>query len=156
MQLMEQGGIRLITLPQRVDVTSAPELEKLCNDLINNGCFKIVCDFSHTEYVSSSGLRVFLSGLKRTVKAGGGLSLCCLNPGIMEIFEMTGLADLFGVHASSTEAVAALSGDLASANAGSTEKEPEPATQIPIEKSIKDIARAYSTPIRPTVMDEKA
>ena len=103
MQVKELDGIHVIELAGRVDVTSSPELEILCNGLLDDRQYKIVCDFSHTEYVSSMGLRVFLSTLKRIRKVDGNLVLCCLKPGVMEIFDMTGLTSLFSVF-DSTEA----------------------------------------------------
>ena len=156
MQLRELNSIRVITLPQRVDVTSAPELEELCNNLINNGHHKIVCDFSHTEYVSSIGLRVFLSSLKRTVKAGGGLALCCLNPGIMEIFDMTGMTSLFPVHDSITDGLADFRSEAAPATTDPTNTERSSAdVEITIEKKPGDIVQAYSRSARQGTMDEK-
>ena len=107
MQVKELSGIQLIELPARVDVSSAPLLEDLCQGLLESGQFKIICDFSRNEYVSSAGLRVFLSTLKRTRKSGGDAVLCCLKPGILEIFDMTGFTSLFKI-VDSIEAALAL------------------------------------------------
>ena len=156
MQLRELNGIRIITLPQRVDVTSATELEELCNSLINNSHCKIVCDFSGTEYVSSIGLRVFLSALKRTVKAGGGLALCCLNPGILEIFDMTGLTSLFPVHDSITDSLAEFGTETAPAAVDQPRTEKSAAdVEITIEKKPEDMVQAYLRSARQGSMDEK-
>lgn len=97
MQVNEREGVQIIGLPARVDVTSSPLLEELCHGLLESGNFKIICDFSANEYVSSAGLRVFLSTLKRARKAGGDVVLFCLKPGILEIFDMTGFTSLFKI-----------------------------------------------------------
>ena len=55
MQLTEQDGIQRIEIAGRVDVTSAPALEQICNQLLDAGHNKIICDFGRNEYVSSAG-----------------------------------------------------------------------------------------------------
>ena len=165
MQVTEQDGIYRIELPARVDVASSPELETLCNSLLDGGHPQLICDFSSTEYVSSIGLRVFLSTLKRTVKVGGKLVLCRLKPGIMEIFDMTGLTGLFSIFDSLEAALAS----FPAASSPQTEPSPPPEVkeiisptkhtdieEIVFEKPPQEVTRAYVTIPQKVQMDEKA
>ena len=145
----------VIELANRIDVSSSPELEKLFGQLLDNGQDAILCDFSKTEYISSMGLRVFLSTLKRTVKAGGQLSLCCLNPGVMEIFDMTGLTGLFQIFDTSAAALAAFPARASQNNAASLRKDEGNYPGIMIDRPPQEVALAYSVKPKQICMDEK-
>jgi len=153
MQARELDGVHVIELAGRIDVTSSPELEKLCNSLMDAGQYKIICDFSNNAYVSSMGLRVFLSALKRTTKSGGKLVLCCLKPGIMEIFDMTGLAGLFSIF-DSTEM--ALDSFRWASSRNHEDKGEKKHGEIVIDKPPKDATLAYVITPKQGRMDEKA
>lgn len=155
MQIKEQDGKHIIELSGRIDTTSSPELEKLCNILLDGGQYKIICDFSNNEYVSSMGLRVFLSTLKRTRKNGGDLVLCCLKPGIMEIFDMTGLTGLFPIFDSTQAAIAFFPAESTRNHEGKDAKKSGEIEEIIIEKKPKDIALAYLSTLKQGRMDEK-
>lgn len=145
MQLNEQAGVQIIGLTVRVDVISAPELEQLCNNLLDGGKFRIICDFCRTEYVSSAGLRVFLSTLKRTRKAGGDVVLCCLKPGILEIFDMTGFTGLFTIVDSPAAALAVFHSKALPDQVEQDERQQADIEAIRIAKQAKEATLAYET-----------
>ena len=155
MQIKKLDNICVVELANRIDVSSSPELEKVFNQLLDQGHDAILCDFSQTEYISSMGLRVFLSTLKRTVKTGGQLSLCCLNPGVMEIFDMTGLTGLFQIFESTATALAAFPARASQENEAPLSKEEEDHPGIMIEKPPQEVALAYSIKPKQICMDEK-
>jgi len=49
------------------------------------------------NYISSSGLRVFLVIQKKMVALKGQFKLCNLQPGIKEIFDISGFSSIFSV-----------------------------------------------------------
>ena len=155
MQVKEQDNICVVELADRIDVSSSPELQQLFRQLLDNGQDAILCDFSKTEYISSMGQRVFLSTLKRTVKAGGQLSLCCLNPGVMEIFDMTGLTGLFQIFDTSAAALAAFPARASQNNAASLRKDEGNYPGIMIDRPPQEVALAYSVKPKQICMDEK-
>ena len=155
MQLMEMDGIHRIEIAGRVDVNSAPALEQLCNQLLDGGHNRIICDFFRNEYVSSAGLRVFLSGLKRCRKSGGNMVLCRLKPGILEIFDMTGFTSLFPLF-DSLEAAHDFFRVSSSKPELKTVSRPDEVGEILIEKPTKEAAQAYAAAARQIRMDEKA
>ena len=79
----------------RLDTTTAPELEAAID-----GCAasikELVLDCSALEYVSSDGLRVILKAQK-LMNAQGNMKLTHVNETIMEVFDITGFADILTI-----------------------------------------------------------
>ena len=76
----------------RLDTTTAPELEKVINDegeVLKN----LVLDFNGVNYISSAGLRVLLTAQKK-MNVQGSMELIDVSEEVMDIFEMTGFADI--------------------------------------------------------------
>ena len=84
------NGILNVALDGRLDTTTAPELENfICNNYDGTG--SIVIDCEKLSYISSAGLRVLLAAQKKTKGAMKLTNVCEL---VMEVFEMTGFADI--------------------------------------------------------------
>ena len=82
----------IIELVGRLDTTTAPALDKTINTDIE-GTTNLVLDLKHLEYISSAGLRVLLSAQKKMQKLGS-MKVRNVCPEVMEVFEMTGFADI--------------------------------------------------------------
>ena len=79
----------------RLDTTTAPELEATVDGCIA-GLKDLVMDCSELEYVSSAGLRVILKAQK-LMNAQGTMKVMNVNETIMEVFEITGFADILNI-----------------------------------------------------------
>ena len=79
-----------ISLDGRLDTVTAPELEAFLNENLD-GASALNIDCANLAYVSSAGLRVLLAAQK---KMKGGLKLTNVCELVMEVFEMTGFADI--------------------------------------------------------------
>jgi anti-anti-sigma factor len=108
MEVETVGEVTVVTLPTRVDTTSAGGVESEFRGLLEQGSRKLVADFSATEYVSSAGLRVFLSVLKALEKDGGTMVLCAMQPFVADVFEISGFSGLFTICTTREEALAAV------------------------------------------------
>ncbi|HWR39236.1 MAG TPA: STAS domain-containing protein [Patescibacteria group bacterium] len=97
MESKRLGAVCVLQILTKVDGNSSREVEVEISRIWEEGNRKLICDLSQTEYISSAGLRVFLSALKRSQKAGGQMILCGLKPGILEIFNMAGFTGLFQI-----------------------------------------------------------
>ena len=79
----------------RLDTSTAPELEATID-----GCVaeikELELDCSALEYVSSAGLRVILKAQK-LMNAQGSMKLTGVNETIMEVFDITGFADILTI-----------------------------------------------------------
>ena len=82
----------VIEVAGRLDTISAPMLEKSINEDIGD-TKKLVLDLKGVEYISSAGLRVLLSSQKKMQKIGSMKVINVCNE-VMEVFEMTGFADI--------------------------------------------------------------
>ena len=84
-----------IKVEGRLDTTTAPDLEAEIKASID-GVTELTMDFSDLEYISSAGLRVLLSAQKIMNKQGS-MKVCGVNETIMEIFDVTGFADILTI-----------------------------------------------------------
>ena len=82
-----------IKLVGRLDTTTAPTLDKTINEDIAGGTKKLVLDVKELEYISSAGLRVLLGAQKKMQKIGS-MKVTNVREEVMEVFEMTGFADI--------------------------------------------------------------
>ena len=82
----------VIEIGGRLDTTTAPALDKtISEDIADNQ--NLIIDFKKLEYISSAGLRVLLSAQKKLQK-NGSMVVKNVCEEVMEIFEMTGFADI--------------------------------------------------------------
>jgi anti-sigma B factor antagonist len=79
-----------VALDGRLDTITAPELESFLGANYD-GTGAIVIDCEKLTYISSAGLRVLLATQKKTKGAMKLINVCEL---VMEVFEMTGFADI--------------------------------------------------------------
>ncbi len=84
-----------IVLVGRLDTTTAPALDKTINNDIE-GTKNLVLDFKSLEYISSAGLRVLLGAQKKMQKIGS-MKVTNVCEAVMEVFEMTGFADILEI-----------------------------------------------------------
>ncbi len=93
----KSGDVNILGLTGRLDAYSAAEVEKKLDSVIESGCVKMVLNLEGLEYISSSGLRVFLSQLKKVRKQQGDIKLACMKPNIREVFDIAGFTQLFNI-----------------------------------------------------------
>ena len=79
----------------RLDTITAPALDKTINE--NLGEIKsLILDCKNLEYISSAGLRVLLSTQKK-LQQKGTMKLKNVREEVMEVFEITGFADILTI-----------------------------------------------------------
>jgi len=84
-----------LCLEGRLDSNSAPELDtQLRTDL--DGVGRFVLNLAELNYLSSAGLRVILAAQKQMNKQGE-MVVTGVNETIMEIFTVTGFADILTI-----------------------------------------------------------
>jgi anti-sigma B factor antagonist len=102
----EQDGITIVELEGRLDTNTAPDAEQALVELVESGAAKVLLNFEKLDFVSSAGLRVVLATAKKMKASGGQLQVCSLNEIVAEVFEISGFAMLFKIHASLDDALA--------------------------------------------------
>lgn len=86
---------KTISVEGRLDASTAPELECVVHSDLG-GVTSLVLDLELLEYLSSAGLRVILMAQK-IMNAQGEMVVRNVNATIMEIFDMTGFADILHI-----------------------------------------------------------
>ncbi len=89
-----EGDLLTVALEGRLDTTTAPDLAAELENL--DGVKSLVFDFANLEYVSSAGLRVILA-TQKTMNRQGSMEITNVNETIMEVFEITGFADILTI-----------------------------------------------------------
>ena len=82
----------VIEIVGRLDTVTAPALDKTINEDIGE-TKNLVLDVKGMEYISSAGLRVLLAAQKKMQKIGS-MKVINVCEAVMEVFEMTGFADI--------------------------------------------------------------
>lgn len=91
----------------RVDSSVAKQLEEKVRGVIARDS-RIIVDLSAMDYVSSAGLRSFLTLAKGARANSQRLALCALQQEIVEIFDLGGIKELFEIYDSVDTAAARL------------------------------------------------
>lgn len=84
-----------LSLGGRLDTTTAPEFEAAVKALPED-ITALVIDMEALDYISSAGLRVLLVAQK-TMNKKGSMKVTHINETVMEIFEVTGFADILTI-----------------------------------------------------------
>ena len=91
-EIKRSADATVIELVGRLDTTTAPALDKTIAEDIGD-TKNLVLNIKGLEYISSAGLRVLLSAQKKMQKIGS-MKVTNVCEAVMEVFEMTGFADI--------------------------------------------------------------
>lgn len=86
-----------LTLSDRLDTTTAPKLEEVLNEQLDEGISKLIFDVENLEYLSSAGLRILLDAYKKLKKREGTMIIRNVNDEIMQVFKITGFSDFLTI-----------------------------------------------------------
>ncbi|MGX8713347.1 MAG: STAS domain-containing protein [bacterium] len=93
--IKEQNGELVAIFEGRLDTAVSMQTEKELAPLANCEGKNIVLDCNALEYISSSGLRIFLGLLKVAKSKGSRVFITGMNADINKVFAMTGFTNLF-------------------------------------------------------------
>ena len=93
----EQDGAYLANVSGRLDTPAAVKAQQEIAPLLENADKEITLDCKDLEYISSSGLRLFLTIRKDTAAKGGKVVIEHINDEIKKVFMMTGFFNLFEI-----------------------------------------------------------
>jgi anti-sigma B factor antagonist len=101
------GGTTTLRISGRVDGSVSKLLQERVQDIVSRD-ENVIVDLGGMSYVSSAGLRSFIMLAKHAKARQKTIALVALQDEVTEIFEISGLLDLFQVHGTMDDAVAAL------------------------------------------------
>ncbi len=96
--IKENGGSVLATLNGRLDTAAAADVAGNFEELQTMADKEIKLDCTGLEYISSSGLRLFISLRKASAAKGGTVIIQHINDSIRNVFTMTGFYRLFTIN----------------------------------------------------------
>jgi anti-sigma B factor antagonist len=91
----EENGNFVMYFEGRLDTAAAPNVEQEMKVLYESEGHDIILDCTQLDYISSSGLRLFLSLLKIAKPKGSHVFITGLNDDLRQVFAMTGFINLF-------------------------------------------------------------
>jgi anti-anti-sigma factor len=99
------GIFSVLKIKGRIDTIHSTDLEAEVNRIFDSGEKNLIFNCNEMNYISSSGLRVFLVVQKKAISLQGKLNLCNMQPAIKEIFVISGFSNLFRIFDTQEEAL---------------------------------------------------
>ena len=95
--ISKQNGEVTARLIGRLDTPASQDIAPEVNELIAEAGNTIILDCSEMNYISSSGLRIFLTLRKSAADKGGKIIVRDITDNIRSVFMMTGFLSLFEI-----------------------------------------------------------
>ncbi len=102
------GGVAVYRIIGRIDALTSRDLELAVGSAIRDGTSRIIFDMRGVDFISSAGLRVILVTAKNATAATGGLAIFGVQPGVNEVFEISGVNAIIPIASDEAEARAKL------------------------------------------------
>lgn len=87
----------VVKISGRWDTTRVNEYGKELEQILENAATTIIFECESLDYISSSGLRIFLQAQKKISSRGASLEIHHLKPEIKEVFRITGFTSIFNI-----------------------------------------------------------
>ena len=98
--LRERDGSTLVLLRGRLNIDSSPGLrDRLLDILRRRASEAVIVDLADVSYIDAAGMATLVEGLKIARNRQGTLCLQGLQDRVLQLFELTGLLDLFETNA---------------------------------------------------------
>ena len=97
LSIQNNGNVVLAEFIGRLDTVGANEIAPRIEALKAEAAKTLVLDCSQMDYISSAGIRFFMTLRKASAVKGGKIILTGLSEYVSDIFRMVGLLDLFEV-----------------------------------------------------------
>lgn len=96
--ITKEDNATVAKLVGRLDTAVSQDVAKALEPLADAADGTIIIDCSELSYISSSGLRIFLTIRKESAAKGGHVIVRSLPDSIRQVFMMTGFLNLFEIH----------------------------------------------------------
>ena len=104
-----EKGVIVISLNDRLDARSAADVQRQIDEIVANNHGSVLLDCGNTVYVSSAGLRVFISTSKWLKLRQRKMAICCLRESVLEVFGISGFTSIFDIFSTREEGLAKIS-----------------------------------------------
>lgn len=105
-KVIDQGDIKIIKISGKITIGEGDvQLREVINDVLNEGCKKIILDMNDIKYVDSSGVGEMVSTYTTITNRGGQLRLTNLHTKIYSLLDLTSLVTVFQIYDSNEDAM---------------------------------------------------
>jgi anti-sigma B factor antagonist len=108
LEVQDMGDVTVVSFTDRkiLDEQNIQAIGEQLYGLVDDaGKKKMLLNFGRVEYLSSAALGKLITLNKKVQTAGGRLALCCIDPQIKEVFDITGLRRVFKIYEDEQEAL---------------------------------------------------
>lgn len=96
-KIEKSAGVTTVQLIGRLDTPASIEVSKDIQPVVDDASGTIVLDCTDLSYISSSGLRIFLTVRKAAAAKGGKVIVRNISKEIRQVFMITGFLGLFEI-----------------------------------------------------------
>lgn len=98
-------NVQVVRVAGEIDLATAPDLRDPLGEIPSNAG-PVIVDLSEVTFIDSTGLSVLVATWKRfNEDDGGGFRLVVSRPAVRRVLDVTGLAQVFAVFPTLTEAL---------------------------------------------------
>lgn len=108
LEVQEVGDVTVVSFTDRkiLDEQNIQSIGEQLYSLVDDaGRRNLLLNFGRVQYLSSAALGKLITLNKKIQSVKGRLALCCIDPEIKEVFEITGLKKVFNMYDDEQEAM---------------------------------------------------
>lgn len=94
-QITSLEKVKIIRIQGELNTATSAEAETKIHQLILGGNHHLIVDLGELDYISSAGLRIFLSANRLIKKSNGEIRFCNFNKTVHEVFQISGFLLIF-------------------------------------------------------------
>lgn len=98
LKIEDMGKAKVVSLSGKMDVGLSMTVETELEELVDSGTINLILEISGIEYLSSSGIRVFIAIMRKVKERNGKIVLAQVPDTIKKILKTVDLEDLFEVY----------------------------------------------------------
>jgi anti-sigma B factor antagonist len=119
------NGVPVVTAPEEIDITNAPELRSALLEAAAHGHGTLVVDMTRTQFCDSSGLHTLLAAHKRAQAEGAELLLAITAAPVLRVLAITSIDRMIPNFTSLDQALAQASANGRGGSPGAENSEQE-------------------------------
>jgi anti-sigma B factor antagonist len=108
-QAEEMDGLHSVTVAGELDQSTAPELRTALANVFDDSGGGVLVDLSDCAFIDSTGLSLLVETKRRLAEDSRRFGVCCPDPDVRRLLELTGIDQAVGLFDTRDEAVTALS-----------------------------------------------
>lgn len=98
LQIKNEAGRVRVSVPDRFDIEEVTQCRSELYALMSEGIKQVIFDFSHCQFVDSTGLGFLVSVYKRCAEGNIEIALCGLTQNVLSLVKMTRLDQVFTIY----------------------------------------------------------